>query len=63
MEKNVGKTDKTIRLILGLVLLVLAFAWKCWICLIVGLILIVTGVLQKCPLYKLMGKSTCEVKK
>ena len=63
MEKNVGEKDKRIRLIVGAVLIVLALVWKCWISLIVGLILIITGVLQKCLLYKVMGKSTCGIKK
>ncbi len=63
MEKNVGKTDKMIRLVIGAVLIVLAFVWNCWICLIVGLLLVASGILQRCLLYKLMGKSTCEAKK
>jgi membrane-bound ClpP family serine protease len=63
MEKNVGKRDKLIRLAAGAILIILGAVWPCWICAILGLILIITGVLQKCPAYKLMGKSTCEVKK
>jgi hypothetical protein len=63
MEKNVGKTDKMIRLVAGAALLILGAVWPCWFCAIVGLILIVTGLLQRCPAYKVLGKNTCGVKK
>ena len=62
MEKNVGQKDKNIRLLVGAALIILSFVWKCWICIILALILIITAVLQKCPAYKMMGKSTCEKK-
>jgi len=51
MKKNVGKVDKTLRIIIGLVLISLVFvgpqtAWG-WL----GLIPLVTGVMNWCPVY------------
>ena len=60
MKKNVGTTDKWIRIILGIILLTLLFViqsdWR-WIGL-VGLIPLGTGLLNYCPLYSLFGIST-----
>ena len=60
---NVGGVDKTIRIILGLVLIALVFVgpqtpWG-WI----GIIPLATGLMGFCPLYKLIGVNTCAVKK
>jgi hypothetical protein len=51
MKKNMGKVDKTLRLIVGLILISLVFIgpqtpWG-WI----GLILVVTSFVGWCPLY------------
>lgn len=59
---NVGSTDRMIRLILGVVLIVLAFVanigvWQ-WVALAVGAILIVTAFLNFCPLYRIFGMKT-----
>lgn len=62
MQKNVGKTDRVIRIILGVALLGLGSAWPCWICAILGLILIITGILQKCPAYNLLNINTVKAK-
>ncbi|HNW86844.1 MAG TPA: DUF2892 domain-containing protein [Candidatus Limiplasma sp.] len=60
MKKNVGTTDKWIRIVLGIILLTLLFViqsgWR-WIGL-VGLIPLGTGLLNYCPLYSLFGIST-----
>lgn len=60
MTRNVGTTDRIIRLILGLVLLsaffVLPGGWK-----FIGLIALLplaTAALGTCPLYSLLGIST-----
>lgn len=60
--KNVGSTDRIIRLVVGALLVVLALtgtigAWG-WL----GLIFIVTAFLNFCPLYRILGKSTCKMK-
>jgi len=60
MKKNVGKTDKWIRIIIGIVLLSLILFVKGnlrWLGLI-GLIPLITGLLRYCPLYALLKIST-----
>jgi hypothetical protein len=56
---NVGATDRVIRIVLGVALLALAFvgpqtAWG-----YLGLIPLATGVIGTCPLYTVLGVSTC----
>ncbi len=59
MSPNVGSTDRAVRVIAGLALIILAAtgvigAWG-WI----GLVPIATGVLRYCPVYPLLGIRTC----
>jgi hypothetical protein len=65
--RNVGLTDRIVRLVVGAVLL--GFALACpfaqaqgpavvWISGIVGAVLAVTGALGICPIYRLTGMST-----
>jgi len=66
-EKNVGKIDRVIRIILGIILLYLfivnmvAAPWSYLVALI-GLILIVTGIISTCPLYSMLGMNTLSKK-
>ncbi len=58
--KNVGGIDKILRIVVGLALISLVFvgpmtAWG-W----VGLIPLLTGLFNFCPLYPLIGLSTCK---
>lgn len=64
--KNIGQTDRTIRAILGVVLLLLAFtalagAWA-WIAGLVGVVLLATAALGSCPPYGLLGINTCSTR-
>ncbi len=68
MKKNVGNTDRFVRVMFGLILLILFMSnaikdsmWN-WIILGVSSILIVTAFATFCPLYAIIGKNTCEVK-
>jgi uncharacterized membrane protein HdeD (DUF308 family) len=67
MEKNVGKTDRIVRLVLGVAAVAggyLALAAPLsYVVMLVGIILIGTGALGTCALYSLIGMNTCEVKK
>ncbi|MDU8912701.1 DUF2892 domain-containing protein [Aestuariicoccus sp. MJ-SS9] len=61
-EKNMGKTDRMIRAVLGVVLLILAFAslsggWA-WIAGIVGIVMLATAAMGSCPPYSLLGINT-----
>ncbi|WP_288941842.1 DUF2892 domain-containing protein [Roseovarius pacificus] len=62
--KNMGKTDRTIRAIVGVVLLFLALTsmsggWA-WVAGIVGAVLLATAAMGICPPYALLGINTCK---
>ncbi|RPH93047.1 DUF2892 domain-containing protein [candidate division KSB1 bacterium] len=57
MQCNVGKTDKTIRLIIGAVILLIGLVTKSWWGLI-GLLPIMTAVFGYCGLYTLLKFDT-----
>lgn len=68
MKKNVGNTDRFVRVMFGIILLILFMSGAIennlkWIVLGVSMILIITAFATFCPLYALLGKNTCEVKK
>jgi len=62
-KNNVGGIDKTLRIVAGVVLLALVFVWPQtpwgWI----GIVPLVTGLLGTCPLYSMIGLSTCPANK
>ena len=64
--KNVGQTDRIIRAIVGVVLLIVFFSMAAgvlkWLALIVGIVMLATAVLGTCPPYNLLGINTCKVK-
>ena len=60
--KNEGTVDRVLRVILGLGILSLVFVgpqtpWG-WL----GLVPLITGLIGSCPLYTLLGLSTCPLK-
>lgn len=62
MKANVGGLDKVARIVVGLILIILALtgtigAWG-WI----GVVPLATGLFNFCPLYPLLGISTCKNK-
>ncbi|HPY41334.1 MAG TPA: DUF2892 domain-containing protein [Thiolinea sp.] len=61
MIHNIGKTDKIIRIILGIAILVLGYMYHSWWGL-VGLIPLGTALLGYCPLYPLVGVNTANKK-
>ena len=58
MKCNVGKRDKIIRLILGLLIIAIGIYFKTWWGM-VGAILIITAFIGWCPAYVPFGISTC----
>jgi len=56
---NVGTVDRIIRIIIGLVLIALAFTGTVGLWGYIGIIPLVTGLLKWCPLYTLLGVQTC----
>ena len=62
MKKNIGKTDKIVRIVVGLVIGGLGIYFKSWLGLI-GLIPILTALSGFCPLYVPCHLDTCKSKK
>jgi len=57
MKKNLGSTDKVIRIILGAAIVGLGIYFSNWWGL-VGLVLLITAFINWCPAYSLIGVST-----
>ena len=62
MKKNVGGIDRTLRIVLGLVLIGLAASstvgWWGYL----GVVPLLTGLIGWCPPYALLGWNTCSMK-
>lgn len=57
--KNEGTIDRAVRIVLGLGLLSLTFVGPQSPLGFIGLVPLATGLVGFCPLYKLVGLSTC----
>ncbi len=62
MKANVGSNDKVVRIVAGLAIIGIGLVLKSWWGL-VGIFPLVTAFVSFCPLYALIGISTCPVKK
>ena len=62
MKKNVGGIDRTLRIVLGLVLIGLAATGTVGWWGYVGVVPLLTGLVGLCPPYSLLGWNTCSVK-
>lgn len=62
LATNEGTIDRAVRVVLGLVLLALAFVGPKTPFGFLGIVPLATGLLGSCPLYTLLGISTCPVK-
>lgn len=65
-QTNVGTIDRALRIIAGLVLLAMFFvypdaSWRYWT--LIGIIPLATGLVSSCPLYTILGISTCPTQK
>ena len=60
MLKNVGNTDKLIRLVLGLLIIIIAGYYQSWWALL-GVVLVITGLTRTCMIYRLIGVNTCKM--
>jgi len=66
MTVNMGKNDRTLRLVLGLILLATPLAaplgegaLALWGPIVAGVVLVGTSFLRFCPLYRIIGLTTC----
>ena len=58
MTRNIGSTDRHVRIVLGIGLLLIAFegprtAWG-----YIGLVPLITGLFGYCPLYRVIGRKS-----
>jgi len=58
MKSNLGKTDKTIRFFLGVVIAVAGLYFQSWWGLL-AIVPILTSLFSFCPLYSVLGISSC----
>ena len=63
---NEGTMDRAVRIIVGAALLAMFFlypdaSWRYWT--LLGIVPLVTGLVGSCPVYTLLGMSTCPVKR
>ncbi len=61
-KTNVGTADRALRVIAGLALLGLAATGTIGVWGYIGLVPLATGLLRTCPLYSVLGFSTCPLK-
>ncbi len=66
LKTNVGTIDRALRVIVGVVLLTLFFvypdaSWRYWT--LIGIVPLLTGLMSSCPLYTILGLSSCPMKK
>ena len=58
MTINIGSIDRIVRIIAGLTILGLGYYYQSWWGL-VGIVPLLTASIRFCPLYSLVGLSTC----
>ncbi len=68
MKKNMGGTDRIIRIILALVVVALYYfkvieGTLAYVLLAVAGVFLLTSFVSFCPLYTLLGMNTCKLKK
>ncbi|MFN8699869.1 MAG: DUF2892 domain-containing protein [Flavobacteriales bacterium] len=61
MKPNMGKVDRSIRAVLGLLLVASGLYYDMWFW-AVGVVFLLTAAFRWCPLYRLFGVNTCEVR-
>lgn len=62
MKANVGGIDRILRVVVGLVLIGLAFTGTIGVWGYIGVVPLLTAVLGFCPAYTLLGLNTCPLK-
>lgn len=68
MKKNMGNTDRTIRILLAIIIAGLYFGniitgTLGLVLLVLAVVFLLTSLVSFCPLYALFGLNTCPVKK
>jgi hypothetical protein len=60
MQKNIHPIERVVRVVVGLVLVIMAFVGPANPWFLLGIIPILTGLIGWCPPYQLLGISTCK---
>ena len=63
MKKNVHPIERILRVVIGLVLISLAFVGPANLWFLVGIVPLATGLIGWCPPYQMLGFSTCNLGK
>jgi len=63
MKTNIHPIERAVRVIVGLVLVSMAFVGPANLWFLLGIVPILTGLSGWCPPYQLLGISTCSLKK
>lgn len=61
MQPNVGRTDRIVRIVVGIVIILLGLVYQSWWG-VIGLVPVATGLLRWCPAYLPFGFSSGEKK-
>jgi hypothetical protein len=61
MGRNVCGRERTLRFVIGLLLVALGIAYGSWIIGIIGGIPILTAMFSYCPINKVMGRNSCSM--
>ena len=62
MKANVGETDRIVRIVAGIAIIIIGIVMHTWWGL-VGLLPIATGLVRFCGLYSILGINTCKTDK
>lgn len=63
MTKNIHSIERVVRIVVGLVLVSMAFVGPANLWFLLGAIPLATGLLGWCPPYAMLGISTCKISK
>jgi uncharacterized membrane protein YfcA len=63
MTKNIGSTDRIVRIIVGVALIAAALTGAIGVWGWIGIVPLATALIGWCPPYAILGVNTCSVKK
>ncbi|HSX11108.1 MAG TPA: DUF2892 domain-containing protein [Chlamydiales bacterium] len=59
MKKNIGTTDRLIRLAMAILLFLLAYWRSSWVLLLAGIFVFCEALFSWCIVYQFLGKNSC----
>jgi hypothetical protein len=62
-KSNVGNIDRVLRVVLGLALITMTLMGTIGVWGWIGIVPLITAAMGSCPLYSVLGMSTCPMKK